>query len=174
MFVQWLVHYLLSGTTDSESEMANLKSIDPASNALTVSKVFGDFASDYQRAEIGIFEEDYLAVAIGQSDFEIWDPSNAFNKEWEYVLPTIEGYNIHANGVASEAGYAFLAAGELGVEVLKMNTINDFEDVGRIDFINQRDASGQNFSANHLIYEKHRLLVASGSGGIKIYDLNEL
>ena len=71
-----------------------------------------------------------------------------------------------------------MAMGEWGVEIHELpDSNNDFKKsvaLGRINFIAQKDDKGQNLSANHLVYETNRLLVAAGSGGLKIYDLEEL
>ena len=81
------------------------------------------------------------------------------------------------NSVSSDGNLLFTANGEYGFRVLDVDgnkTDSNFATVaGYYPYNGVTNSNGVNYSANHVVYKSGNLLVASGVGGVQIFNLSK-
>ena len=164
---------LLAGTTDNESTTGKVAKITDSTIEKTIN--ITDFKSKYTKATIEVWKGTVALLGLAEGGMAAMDLKT---DKIYYTLPNPDSNTLHAtNSVSSDGSLLFTANGEYGFRVLDVDgtkTDSNFAKVaGYYPYKRKVDSNGVNYSANHVIYKSGSLFVASGVGGVQIFNLSK-
>lgn len=164
---------LLAGTTDVVNGSAKVAKIldKEVKNEIAIDSL----KSQETKATIEVWKGTIALLGLSEGGMAA---VNLLNDEIYFNIANPDSSVKHVtNSVTGDGALIFTANGEYGFRVLdvdetKINT--DFATVaGYYPYEGLTDREGNNYSANHIVYKSGYLFVASGVGGVNIFNLSK-
>lgn len=161
----------LAGTIDGGTSPAGLFTMAGATGAAT----FPDFGSRYAKATLEIGSDGLAFMAVSRDGFQV---RRLTDEAPVYTLPNPgDGTRVAANGASSDGDLIFVANGEYGFRALSIldrgaKGDNFARVVGRHELAGAT-YDGHAYSANFLRFKGQTLFVASGLGGVNMYQVTK-
>lgn len=169
----------LAGTTDSTATTGRLIELKDAKTENEIP--IANFGSDYAKASIRILERgtanDTLAfLGLSTAGLVVRDLDASGSAVFELANPDADPKHV-TNSASTDGKLIFLANGEYGFRVVQ---ILDLEKTGSafgqvVGYHPMIGAmyGGQNYSANYVAFKGNSLFVASGVGGVNVYEVDQ-
>ncbi len=163
----------LAGTTDNDSTTGKIVKI--ADTSIDKEIEIADFNSEYTKATIEVWKGTVALLGLAEGGMAAMDLNT---DEIYFTLVNPDDNPLHVtNSVSSDGNLLFTANGEYGFRVLDVDgnkTDSNFATVaGYYPYNGVTNSNGVNYSANHVVYKSGNLLVASGVGGVQIFNLSK-
>jgi len=111
----------------------------------------------------------YAYLGLSAKGFQVLDLGT---RELVLALPNPDASPNHVtNSVSFDGDLIFSANGEHGLRVFRYTPPGAASLVGYYPYDGLRDGTGQRFSANQVAYRNAYLFVASGVGGVQVFQL---
>lgn len=157
----------LSGTTDSQQQAPTLLLGDTAiqqriplqASLMPYTKAAVDLI-DGRTALLALSNSGLIAVNLKSPQTPLYSLTNPSTSEL-----------YETNSVSSDGDLVFVANGEYGFRVLKLNGSGGFATMLGYHPMSGSAYGGQHYSANQVAFRAQNLFVASGVGGVNIYQL---
>jgi hypothetical protein len=159
----------LAGTTDNQAHNGSLVTLSDAAATIGLP----DFESDYAKGTLEIDSLGYAHLGLSKSGYQVYNPAS---KSLLFSLPNPSTNALEAtNGVSTDGNLAFVANGEYGFRVVQiLDRTQKNEKFGGLAGYHQLKGAaydGKSYSANFLRFKNDYLFVASGLGGVNIYNV---
>ncbi|MBN2531450.1 MAG: hypothetical protein JXB88_01090 [Spirochaetales bacterium] len=159
----------LAGTTGSPGTDGRILVVkgNTKDNEITIE----DFNSPEAKATIEV-NGNYAYLGLSAKGFQV---CNLVEENILFTFNNPDGDSLHVtNSISYDDNLIFSANGEYGFRVLNYTPpATEASVVGFYSFDGLTDKEGQNYSANHIAYKSRYLFVASGAGGVSIYQLTD-
>lgn len=160
----------LAGTTDSVEVETNGRIMIIKGNTVDNEIEIPGFNSPEAKATIEV-NENYAYLGLSAKGFQVCDLIE------ENILFTFDNPDddpLHVtNSISYDENLIFSANGEYGFRVLDYSPPGTSAEIwGFYSYSGLTDSEGQNYSANHIAYKGRNLFVASGAGGVLVYQLS--
>jgi hypothetical protein len=157
----------LAGTTDSDETRGRILIVK--GTTLTNDIEIVDFNSPEAKATIEV-NGDYAYLGLSAKGFQVFDLTSE-NEIFTYSNPDTDPLHV-TNSISYNDNLIFSANGEYGFRILDYTPPETSASIaGFYSYSGLTDSTGQNYSANHIAFKNKFFCVASGAGGVLIYDL---
>lgn len=186
----------LAGNTDSGRQAGILMFNDGFSSVTPV--IIPGFSSNYHKASIGVYnsagkifgDEDAVAfLGLSDAGMKVLKLKGA-SAETVYELANPQGVNFNTNSVSydnnsetndnskiKDNGLAFVANGEYGFRVLRLNikslATDPFAEIAGFHKLEGSLYGNRIFSVNHVEYKAGYLVAACGENGVNLYSIDK-
>lgn len=164
----------LTGVTDSAKRKGSLMFVAKGTAGQEIE--LDDFRSAYAKATLEVLSGKRVLMALSELGVVVRELRAPYASVFTLANPS-ESAAHTANSASCDEDLLFVANGEYGFRVLKLNGNGKDKDFASLVGFHPMDGAlygGQRQSANHLLYKARTLFVASGSGGVSIYALSQV
>lgn len=161
----------LTGTVDNSATAGKMVTLGSPDKDITLP----NFQSAYAKATLEIDSMGFAHVGLSKDGYQVINPAS---KNVKFRLANPSSNPLEAtNGVSTDEDLSFIANGEYGFRVvqIKDRTQSDaaFGSVAGYHQLKGAAYDGKSYSVNFLRYKANHLFVASGLGGVNIYNLTK-